>query len=56
MMKKVVNGDEVSPSTVIGTTGSTGQRSSGVHLHFEMWRDDVPLNPQKMILSFNNEE
>ena len=52
----VKNGDEVSPSTVIGTTGSTGQRSSGVHLHFEMWRDDVPLNPQKMILSFNNEE
>jgi murein DD-endopeptidase MepM/ murein hydrolase activator NlpD len=51
----VKTGEEVTANTVIGTTGNTGQRSSGVHLHFELWHDDVPLNPQKMITQYSLE-
>ncbi len=30
---------------VIGLVGGTGEISSGPHLHFEIWKDDQPVNP-----------
>lgn len=39
-------GDRVNVDQVIGEIGSTG-RSTGTHVHFELWQDGKPVNPSK---------
>ena len=42
-------GDNVEPGEVIAKAGNTGEFSTGFHLHFELWSDGYPLNPEDFI-------
>ena len=42
-------GDVVRTGEVIGLAGSTGKESTGIHLHFELWKDGYPIDPTQFI-------
>ncbi len=42
-------GDVVRTGQVIALAGSTGNESTGVHLHFELWKDGYPIDPEQFI-------
>jgi len=42
-------GDMVSAGEVIATVGNTGEFTTGPHLHFELWKAGVALDPEKHI-------
>lgn len=42
-------GQLVKAGEVIATVGSTGELTTGPHLHFELWRDGFPINPTNVI-------
>ena len=45
----VAENDVVKTGEVIALAGSTGQESTGVHLHFELWKDGYPIDPSIFI-------
>jgi murein DD-endopeptidase MepM/ murein hydrolase activator NlpD len=42
-------GDFVVAGEVIASAGNTGELSTGWHLHFELWSDGYPMNPESFI-------
>ncbi len=44
-----VQGDLVKGGEIIATVGSTGELTTGPHLHFELWSDGYPINPETVI-------
>jgi murein DD-endopeptidase MepM/ murein hydrolase activator NlpD len=42
-------GDKVTAGEPIGIVGNTGDLSTGAHLHFELWYNGNPINPQEFI-------
>lgn len=42
-------GDLVKAGEVVAIAGSTGEFSTGPHLHFELWNDGYPINPTNFI-------
>ena len=42
-------GDYVAAGEVIASAGNTGELSTGWHLHFELWSDGYPMNPESFI-------
>ncbi len=43
-------GSQVKAGEAIAVTGSSGELSSGPHLHFELWYKGTPVNPEEYIL------
>lgn len=43
-------GSYVYAGEAIAVIGNTGINSSGVHLHFELWHDNMPVNPADYII------
>lgn len=42
-------GERVQAGEVIATAGDTGEYSTGYHLHFELWSDGFPMDPENFI-------
>ncbi len=42
-------GDKVKAGDIIGYYGNTGEVSFGDHLHFEIWHNGTPIDPEKLI-------
>lgn len=42
-------GDQVTAGQPIAIIGNTGEITTGPHLHFELWHDGQPLNPEDFI-------
>ena len=42
-------GELVKAGEVIATAGDTGELSTGPHLHFELWSEGYPIDPENFI-------
>ena len=43
-------GSKVEAGEAIAIIGNSGELSSGLHLHFELWHNGIPINPEDYII------
>ena len=43
------NGNFVEAGEVLAVIGNTGESTDGIHLHFELWKDGIAINPTSFI-------
>ena len=43
-------GDFVKTGEQIAIIGNSGELSTGPHLHFELWQNGIPVDPENYIL------
>ena len=48
LLKKA--GDKVEAGDPIAIIGNSGEFTSGTHLHFEIWHDGIPVNPEDYVI------
>ena len=44
--------DIVEQGELIALSGNSGRRTTGPHLHFELWQDGKPVNPEKLLINY----
>lgn len=49
----VYENQNVEQGEVIAYLGNSGQKSFGPHLHFEIWKDGISIDPRTLILDYN---
>ena len=49
LMKK--SREEVNQGEVIALSGNSGEITTGPHLHFEIWKDGKPINPNSVLIN-----
>ena len=42
-------GDRVKSGEAVAVVGNSGEKSKGPHLHFELWYNGLPINPQEVV-------
>ena len=45
----ISQGDLVESGQVIALSGNIGELTTGPHLHFELWREGIPVNPENYV-------
>jgi murein DD-endopeptidase MepM/ murein hydrolase activator NlpD len=48
LLKK--EGEEVKAGEAIAITGNSGELTTSPHLHFELWYDGKPIDPQELMV------
>jgi len=44
--------DIVTEGEIIALSGNTGELSTGPHLHFEIWKNGKPIDPQNLLINY----
>jgi len=44
--------ESVMQGEIVALSGNTGEKTSGPHLHFEIWKNGKPINPKTVLINY----